>query len=394
MKYSGSARLPRVLVVHNRYLHRGGEDVVVDAEIALLRAKGHDVALFERSSEQLSESPLSMARELVWNSKISAELEQAAAAFDPDVVHVHNTFPFISPAAYTAVQGRPVVQTLHNFRLLCPQAMLLRKGKVCEDCVGKMPWRGVLHGCYRSSRMHSAAIAGMLVAHRAIGTWRTRVTRYVALNEFGRIKFIEGGLPAGRISVKPNFVDAPSLSLSEPREGFLFVGRLAPEKGIGLLAEAAISLAGSASVRVAGSGPEDALLVTTPNVKVLGALSAAEVMAEMSRAQALVMPSLWYETFGLVIIEAFAAGLPVIASRLGSMATLVREGKTGLLFEPGNVNDLVDKLRWALTHPHDMAIMGAQARAEYEALYTPSRNYVQLMDIYKEAMADAEQDAG
>ena len=153
--------LERVLVVHNRYLHRGGEDVVVDAEIALLRAQGHEVELFERSSEQLSASPLTMATERVWNGRVSDELAQMTAAFDPDVVHVHNTFPFISPAAYSAVRGRAVVQTLHNFRLLCPQAMLLREGRVCEDCVGRLPWRGALRGCYRGSRAHSTAITGM-----------------------------------------------------------------------------------------------------------------------------------------------------------------------------------------------------------------------------------------
>lgn len=380
--------LERVLVVHNRYLHRGGEDVVVDSEIALLRAQGHEVELFERSSEQLSASPLAMARELVWNGRVADELAQMTTAFDPDVVHVHNTFPFISPAAYSAVRGRAVVQTLHNFRLLCPQAMLLREGRVCEDCVGHLPWRGALHGCYRGSRVHSTAIAGMLVAHRALGTWRHKVTRYIALNEFGRNKFIAGGLPAERIAVKPNFVDAPPVPLGGAREGFLFVGRLSPEKGIDVLCRAAAGLAGAAQVRVVGGGPEAERLRGAAGIEALGALPPAQVQQRMAGAQALVMPSLWYETFGLVIVEAFAAGLPVIASRLGAMAALVREGETGLLFVPGDAEDLREKMRWALAHPQEMAAMGARARAEYEANYTPERNHALLMDIYMDAMAE------
>lgn len=379
---------PRVLVVHNRYLHRGGEDVVVDAEVALLRAHGHEVELFERSSEQLSASPLAMARELVWNGQVADELAQAAAYFNPDVVHVHNTFPYISPAAYSAVRGRAVVQTLHNFRLLCPQAMLLREGRVCEDCVGRLPWRGALRGCYRGSRVYSTAIASMLVAHRALGTWHKRVTRYIALNDFGRKKFIEGGLPARRIAVKPNFVDALPVPQDGVRDGFLFVGRLSPEKGIDVLCRAAAGLAGAARVRVVGGGPEAERLRGAAGIEALGALPSAQVQQRMADAQALVMPSLSYETFGLVIVEAFAAGLPVIASRLGAMAALVREGETGLLFVPGDADDLREKMCWALTHPEEMAAMGARARVEYEAHYTPERNHALLMDIYMAAMAE------
>lgn len=384
--------LVRVLVVHNRYLHRGGEDVVVDAEISLLRAQGHEVELFERGSELLSTTPLNMAHELMWNGRIADQLTQVSMAFDPHVVHVHNTFPFISCAAYSAVQGRALVQTLHNFRLLCPQAMLLRDGRVCEDCVGRQPWRGAVRGCYRGSRLHSTAVASMLTMHRALGTWN-HVSRFVALNEFGRQKFIEGGLPPSRIVIKPNFVDAPPLEAKDgAREDFLFVGRLSPEKGIGVLAEAASQLAGRAMLQVIGSGPDASRLEGRPNIHMLGPLPSTDVMARMRHARALVMPSIWYETFGLVIVEAFASGLPVIASRLGSMAALVRDGETGLLFNPGDAGDLANKLQWALDHPAALATMGINARAEYEARYTPERNYDQLIAIYRDAMSHAQND--
>jgi glycosyltransferase involved in cell wall biosynthesis len=306
--------------------------------------------------------------------------------FNPDVIHVHNTFPLISPSFYWAAAKAkvPVVQTLHNFRLFCPQAVFLREGKVCEDCLGKVPWRGVVHGCYRDSKAQSAVLAGMVTAHRAIGTWRNKVTRYIALNEFCRQKFIQGGLPAERILVKPNFVDfaaQPEVS----RNGFLFVGRLSVEKGIETLA-LAMKQVSHIELRVAGTGPESPLLDNIGALQMLGALSADEVRAQMNQSTALVLPSIWYENFPRVLVEALACSLPVIASRIGALAELIEDGVTGLLFEPGNATDLAAKINWAQQNPHKMREMGRNARNVYEAKYTANQNYHQLMAIYGEAI--------
>jgi glycosyltransferase involved in cell wall biosynthesis len=378
----------KILIAHNAYQQRGGEDSVVDAEIALLRSRGHDVQLYARSNDDIVTMPkASAALQTLWSQQTSHELAALIQSFQPDVIHVHNTFPLISPSLYWAASraGVPVVQTLHNFRLLCPQAMFLRDGKVCEDCLGKLPWRGAVRGCYRGSKAQSTVLAGMVTVHRAIGTWQNKVTRYIALNEFCRNKFIEGGLPADRIAVKPNFVDfdAPA---ANARAGFLFVGRLSAEKGVDVLVNAARAM-GNAQVRVAGTGPDAGLLASVPGVQALGALGGDAVRAEMSQAVALVLPSIWYETFGLVAVEAFAAGTPVIASRIGVLPNLVRDGITGLLFEPGNAQDLADKLRWAQAHPEDMAAMGRNARALYESEFTAERNYAQLITIYNDAIA-------
>jgi glycosyltransferase involved in cell wall biosynthesis len=302
------------------------------------------------------------------------------------VIHAHNTFPLISPSLYVAADkaGVPVVQTLHNFRLFCPQAMLLRDGKVCEDCLGKSPWRGVARGCYRGSKMQSAVIGGMQVLHRALGTYRNKVTRYIALNEFCRNKFIEGGLPTERIVVKPNFVDFAAHQ-PEPRTGMLFVGRLSVEKGVSTLVKA-MALSSGMRLRVAGDGPESGLLDGVAGVSKLGSLSGEAVRREMSIAAALVVPSIWYENFPRTIVEAFACGLPVIASRIGALADIVRDGETGLLFEPGNPRDLADKMAWAQTHPQAMLEMGKHARLEYEEKYTSECNFGQLMAIYEEAI--------
>lgn len=370
----------RVLVVHNAYQHRGGEDAVVESEIALLRSHGHEVETWFRSNDDVAGmSSLSLARTTLWSDRTQQELGERIRSFRPDVIHAHNTFPLISPSLYWAAAraGVPVVQTLHNFRLMCLNGLFLREGKVCEDCMGQLPWRGVARACYRGSHAASTALAGMLTLHRGLGTYRNKVARYIALNEFCRGKFIEGGLPAERVVVKPNFVD---FDLPEPvaRAGLLFVGRLSVEKGVGTLAQA-MTLLPDVKLRVAGDGPEAGLLA---GVTRLGSQPGEAVRREMNRAVALVVPSICYENFPRTIAEAFACGLPVIASRIGALADIVRDGETGLLFEPGDPCDLAAKAAWALAHPEQMAAMGRNARTQYEAKFSAEVNYRRLMEIY------------
>ena len=376
----------KVLIAHNAYQQRGGEDSVVDDEIALLRSRGHEVELLTVHNDEIDGmGRVELVGRTLWSRPAAAQMRARCADFRPDVVHVHNSFPLLSPAIHWAAQetGVPVVQTLHNFRLMCPQAMLLREGKVCEDCVGKLPWRGAVRGCYRGSVVQSTVLTGMLALHRGLGTWQRRVNRFIALNEFCRAKFIEGGLPAERLVVKPNFVDLPAAPDGE-RRGLLFVGRLSPEKGLDTLAAAAAQA--GVSVDVLGSGPMQADLQGAPGLNLRGPQPMPEVLAAMQRAAALVLPSIWYENFPRTLVEAMACGLPVIASRLGAMAELVQDGDTGLLFEPGNAPALAGKLRWAAEHPDDMARMGRAARAVYEARYMAPRNLEQLLAIYQDAI--------
>lgn len=377
----------RVLLVHNAYQHKGGEDTVVEAEVALLRSKGHEVELFVRHNDAIVNMPrVAVVAQTVWSRPVSHDFDRVVNDFKPDVVHVHNTFPLISPAIYWAAKRHqiPVVQTLHNFRLMCPQAMFLRNNQVCEDCLGTLPWRGALRGCYRNSKVQSSVLAGMLTIHRALGTWRNKVTRYIALNDFCRRKFIEGGLPAKRLVVKPNFVDFPAPPTCQ-RQGFLFVGRLSVEKGIQVLVDAALKLP-DLDLKVAGTGPEEHLLARAPQLKPLGALSGDQVREQMSQSQALVIPSIWYENFPRTIVEAFGCGLLVIASRIGALADIVQDGVTGLLFNPGDADDLAAKMQWARDNPEQMAIMGLNARALYESQFTAEINYQQLIAIYTDAI--------
>jgi len=381
----------RVLIVHNAYQQAGGEDSVVADEVALLKRKGHDVFEMRRDNHELSGmGRASLAVQTLWSARTHREALEILARCDPCVVHVHNTLPLVSASLYWACEraGVPVVQTLHNFRLACPQAMFLREGRVCESCLGRMPLPALRHGCYRDSRAQTAVVVGMLALHRGLGTYRNKVSRYIALNEFCRAKFVQAGLPAQRILVKPNFAAIDRDPAGLERRGFLFVGRLAPEKGIDVLAGA---LAGcpDLQLRVAGTGVGAVALAERAGVTMLGALDSAQVQAEMRAAVALVLPSIWYENFPRSLVEAFGAGLPVIASNMGAMAELVEPGVTGLLFEPGDEQALRDALRWAERHPARMAEMGANARARFEALYTPDINYKRLMEIYRSAIDDA-----
>jgi glycosyltransferase involved in cell wall biosynthesis len=384
---SGAQR-HRVLVVHAAYRQRGGEDAVAEAEAQLLERHGHVVERYWRHNDEVEgRSSVGLLRDTLWSSRSSREVADLIERFRPDVMHVHNSFPLISPSVYWAAHAAriPVVKTLHNFRLLCPQAMLLRDGRVCEDCVGRVPWRAVVHRCYRDSAAQSAATAAMLQTHRWLGTWRRRVTRFIALNSFCRDKLVEGGLPGDRIRIKPNFLelDRPE---SLQRSGILYVGRLSKEKGIGVLADAMERLGGRVPLMVAGSGPEAQRLQGIPGVEMLGMLAPEAVYRHMATAIALVVPSLWYEGHPRTVVEAFASGLPVLASRHGALEALVDEGRTGLLFEPGRSDELAERVAWAQANPVEMARMGNDARTHFESSLDAQANYRQLIDIYDDAI--------
>ena len=385
-------------MIHNKYLQRGGEDAVLEAEAGLLGEHGHTVVRYQRNNSELREwggfSSLRAGFEAVWASRSYREVAALIAEERPQVAHFHNTLPLISPAAYYACAeaGVPVVQTLHNYWLLCPSATFLRDGRVCEACLGRsVPWPGVVHACYRDSRAATAAVTSMLAIHRAMGTWRQKISVYVALTEFARRKFLEGGFPAERVVVKPNFMVRDPGAKKEMGEYALFVGRLSEEKGPQVLLNAWARLAGRVPLKIAGDGPLKVELARGIEAKglngvdLLGGVSPEQLAGFLHNARFLVFPSVWYEGFPITIAEAFACGVPVLASRLGSMAEIVADGKTGLHFTAGDDTDLAAKVEWAWMNPEQMQKMGREARAEYEAKYTAERGLNNLMSIYRQA---------
>ncbi|WAL62758.1 glycosyltransferase family 4 protein [Thermocoleostomius sinensis] len=379
-----------VLAVHNEYKIRGGEDECYEAEVALLRERGHKVEVYEETNDRLAHfGRVQLAAKTVWSQDAYQAVRRTLAAASFDVMHVQNFFPLISPSIYYAAkaEGVPIVQTLHNYRLLCPNALFFRGGQVCEDCLGKViPYPGVQHGCYRENKVASAGVATLLTVHRFMRTWTKTVDLYVALTEFARQKFIEGGLPAEKIVVKPHFIH-PDPGLGQGSGGYaLYVGRLSVEKGLDTLLDAWTLLGDRIPLKIVGDGPlSDRVIEATqrlPKVEWLGRKPLAEVYRLMGEATCLIFPSKWYETFGRVAVEAFAKGTPVIAANIGAIAELVDNGRTGLHFCPGDPDDLSKQVKWLLENPATLAHMRQAARAEFEAKYTVERNYQELINIY------------
>jgi len=388
----------KVLLIHNEYQQPGGEDAVFRLEHQLLSSFGHRVVTYRRSNQEIGRYSvfrrLLLVKQITWAEDAQQDIARTLREEKPDVVHVHNTFTQISPSIYSECRKAevPVVQTLHNFRLLCPAATFYRGGHICDECVTRGLHRSVMHGCYRNSRWATAAVAAMLATHRRLPTWSHNVDRYIALTEFSRQKFIRGGLPAERITVKPNFV-APDPGLGTQSGGYaLFVGRLSPEKGLRTLLRAWRRLGNTIPLRIVGEGPlradlmDEAARHSLSSVRFLGRLDRGKTQEAVKGALFLIVPSECYENFPMTIAEAFASGTPVICSRLGAMQEIVTHQHTGLHFEPNGSDQLADCASWAWAHPARMRAMGLAARREYELKYTAEKNHSLLMDIYDRAI--------
>lgn len=389
----------RILIAHNHYQQPGGEDEVVKAESALLREFKQDVRLYERSNAELNHyssfQNLNHLLRLDWSRQSFADIKRLIREFRPEVVHFHNIFFMITPSAYFACrqEGVPVVQSQHNFRLLCANALFLRDHHVCEECTQKTLWRGVYYGCYRNSRLTTALVVRMLNKHWQKKTWIKAIDRYITSTEFTRQKFIQAGIPPQRIVVKPHFV-YPDLAQRTRDGGYiLYAGRLSPEKGVDVLLKAWKSLEGPC-LKIMGDGPaadEWKRFIQTnkmARVEFLGYVPRNQYEATMSLAKFLVVPSICYDNFPRVIAEAYACGIPVIASRIGSMEEYVWENKTGILFKAGDSHDLALKMRWLLEHPEQLQAMGRFARQVYEKKYRARENYEHLMNIYREVVTE------
>jgi glycosyltransferase involved in cell wall biosynthesis len=397
---SASARRPanrmRVMAIHNFYRHPGGEDNVFGREVALLRRHGHTVTEYVEDNRRIDKmSSAAVAVDTVWSRSTYAKLSKRLAEEKPDIVHCHNVFPLVSPSAYYACRdaGVAVVQAIHNPRLICPAATFYRDGHLCVECLSKAtPWPAVVHGCYHGSRVHSAVVAGMITVHRRMNTWRSLVDVYLVATDFYKDLVSRAGLPAEKVAVKPHFVEAGPVRDPARRENSyaLYVGRLDPEKGVRTLLAAWKDL--TIPLKIRGDGPmaEEARHFVAAHrmnaVEFVDRLSEADLDRLMQDASFLVLPSEgYYETFGLVAIESYARGIPVLASRIGVMTEVVIDGVTGLHFNPGEAADLTTKAQWLWDHPCAARRLGLQARERYEQHYTPERNYDMLLSIYEKA---------
>jgi len=395
----------KIVLVHCHYQQPGGEDVVFEQERKLLERAGHQVVVYQRSNYEVESYPgvkrFVLLQKAVWNGDTREEFAGLLRAEKPDVVHVHNTWIMISPAIYSACReaGVPVVQTLHNYRLLCPVGTFFRDGQICEECLDHSLWRSLRNRCYRDSHAETAAVGMMLAVHRTRHTWEREISSYIVLTEFAKGKFLKGGLPPEKIFVKPNFLDPDPGPRSGDGDYAIFAGRLSPERRVSALLDAWTRLRSRIPLVVVGGGAQQghleemAAAQKLDMVRFTGLLPHDKAVETIRGARFLIFSSEWYETFGLTMVEAFACGVPVICSRMGAMREIVDDGRTGLHFTPGDNQDLAEKIEWAWNHPEPMRQMGKAAREEYESKYTAERNYPRLMEIYRDAIVRQKDEA-
>ena len=389
----------KVLLAHNFYRTAvpSGEDTVYRNERRLLEANA-DVIPYERHNDAIDDSNLtkkmSLAFDAAWSREVYEELSVIVRKTRPDIAHFHNTFPRISPSAYAACRdhGVPVIQTLHNFRFICPGGLLLRDGRPCEDCVGTNLLPALRHRCYRKSFAVTAAVVWMLTHNRRHGTYQNMVNRYIALTEFAADRLIAGGLPRERVTVKPNFVaDVPTPGPGNGRYA-VYVGRLSAEKGIRTMLSAWKHLS-KVPLKILGDGPyrqevEAAIVRDKLPAECLGFCDRIATIDVVSRAAFQIVPSEWYEGFPMVIVEAYACGTPVVASRIGSLDEVVEEGVTGVKFEPGNPMDLAEKVSALWADRVRQTSLRRTTREIFEQKFSGEKNYEALMTIYESAISD------
>lgn len=385
----------RVLMVHDYYdsSSPSGEGRSFEEEAELLKQFGHDVLTYEVHNDEIRHygalQKVRLGWETIWSFRASKKLEELVRDTDRQVVHFQNTLPLISPAGYWGARaaGAAVVQSLRNFRLVCPSANLFYNGSQCERCVGRFPWPGLKRNCYRGSKVQTATVVAMNSFHDLVGTWRNKVDRYIVAAEYTRARLLASGIPEDLVRVKENFVPDPGLR-ARGQEYALFIGRLSEEKGISTLMEAWTGL--DVPLRIVGSGIMEeqvrAWAANQQDVRYEGRLSPKQIGVLLEKAAFVVMPSTWNETFGRVIVEGYASGVPAITTRTGAQQELVREGETGWLFEPGDADALRTIADHAWRDLAGTALRGSTARQEYETHYGAKQNCAKLITIYDEAI--------
>lgn len=390
-----------VLVVHNRYASAqpSGENKVVDQEVALLRGAGHRVGVFERRSDDIAARSLlgkaALPLLVPWNPAVRTELAARLRTERPDVVHLHNVFPLLSPAVLAACAdaGVPAVATLHNYTQVCPPGTLRRDGRPCTECVGSTPMPAVRHGCYRNSRLATVPLAVSLSVNRR--RWWSGVERFFCISAAQRDVLVRAGMPPERLGVKHNFVPDPGARRTGTGEHLLFLGRLAEAKGVRLLMAAWDETAAEGGVGVplviAGTGPLEREVTAwaegRDDVRHVGLYDSSQCRQAVARSVAVVAPSTWLEAFGLVVVEAMAAGVPAVAAGHGAFVELVEDEVTGLLHRPGEASSLASCLRRITAGQARNREMGQAARRRYEQGFSPAVGLERLLDGYRTAIA-------
>lgn len=385
----------RILQIHNSYKQAGGEDTVVEEEARLLKAKGHEVHQLIKSNDQIGslKSKIDLLFSTHYNHTASREIRQVIKDIKPEIVHVHNFFPLFSPAIFTTIQelGLPSILTLHNYRIIHPNGLLLHKGKIDERGL-----RGSVYGCvkdrvYRNSFFQTAVVAHMIDYHRRKGTWQNKVTGFITLSNFAKEKYVEWGLPEFKICVKPNFVTEDLSKEPIPadlRTDFIYIGRISEEKGISQLINY-WQHHQSQTLHIIGVGPlyDDLRKQSKQDSNIIwhGKRTRPEVVAQLRKVKALIFPSLCYENFPMTILEAFANGIPVLTNNIGSHATIVEDQKNGLHFDLNSSKTVSIAIESAVSERRNEQ-MSHLAYDSFKKKYSADKNYEEIMSVYNSAL--------
>lgn len=377
----------KILQAHNFYQYAGGEDTVVAQEKNMLEEKGHQIIPFYKYNEEIKNysglKKLKLFQQTGWSKPSFQEVDQLIQKEKIDLCQVHNFLPLISPSIYYACKKNkvPVVQTLHNYRLICCNGLFLRDGKVCEDCLGKTPYGAVLKKCYRNSSIQTFALAHMLQKNTNMNTWNKMVDAYFCLTDLAKEKFIAHGIDEERLIVKPNFLDIDLEPVKEKSPYLLFIGRLTESKGVLLIKELAEQT--QIPIKIAGYGELENEFKNASNIEFLGKMSHTESLKLIQKANALLFPSIWYEGMPMTLLEAFALKTPVIASNLGAMKSMMKHKETGLLFEPNSVTDLKEKVDFALSNPNKLKEIAKNSYKNFINLYSKEANYKMMKEVFE-----------
>ncbi|MEI6825225.1 MAG: glycosyltransferase family 4 protein [Desulfuromonadales bacterium] len=392
----------KIFFVHNSYRSSApsGEDIVAGNERKLLEDNGMEVIAYEKYNDDIDDSTIRnkvrLAVNTVWSRKNYEEALKLLQKVKPDLAHVHSLHPQISPSIYSACHraGVPVVHTLHNYRYICPGALLLREGKPCEDCVGRLPVNALRYRCYRGSLAATGALFAMIGFNRFRGTFTGEVNRYISLTEFAKSRMVAGGFPEEMIEVKPNFLSPVQIHSGVKERHAVYVGRLTAEKGVRTLI-AAWKFVNDFPLKVVGDGAlreelEIYVRENALNVEFVGTQTRERVLEMVGSSFMQIVPSECYEGFPMAVLEAYACGTPVLASRIGSLSEVVQNGVTGLFFEAGNPGDLARMVNELGSNPELASRLGNRARELFIEKYTPEQNFQMLMGIYQRAREDFE----
>jgi len=380
----------KILQAHNYYQQAGGEDTVVAQEKELLEKNGHQVSTFYKQNDDIENltkfKKLRMVKDSTWSKNTYKEVDRLLKNKKIDVCHVHNTLPLITPSIYYACKKNkvPVVQTLHNYRLICTNGLLMRDGQICEDCLGRSAYGAIAKKCYRNSAIQTYVVARMLQKNKHMGTWTNQVDAYLCLTEMAKQKFIDHGLPENKLKVKPNFFSIEPKAKNKKEHYLLYAGRVTQNKGLELIKKLANDI--SIKIKIAGDGEMVEEFRNIPTIELLGRKTHEETIDLALNAQAVLFPTTLYEGMPMTIIEAFALKTPIIATEIGASKSMIRNKETGLLFPLNSYPDFYNCVNFCLENPLKVNEIVKQAYQEYVDKYTPESNYKLLLSAYQDVI--------